>query len=119
MILSFEAMNLSGGQYKKIFGRTLGRACDLVYESHVEAEVKRFLAHTNLTISYGACPVEPQGINITNYYIDGAGDYLPPYVPGNERWKVNVWVTKNDEIVSGITGYGILRDMQKLIDSKW
>lgn len=43
---------------------------------------------------------------------------MPPYVPGNERWKLNVIFTSG-ELVSKMTLYAILRDTQKLIDSKW
>lgn len=50
---------------------------------------------------------------------DDLGNYLPPYLPGNERWKVTLWVSKNDKTIGGITYYAILRDNQKLFDSKF
>lgn len=116
-ILSFEAFNFAGGQYKKIFGRSVGPFCELLYEQHVEKEVRRWFAHTNISVPYGTCPLPPQFIYTNDWSPKDAGDYIPPYVPGNERWKVTLWLSKNEETISGFTIYGILRDNQKLIES--
>lgn len=118
-VISFEAFNLSGGQYKKIFGNTLGNACDVIYEKSLEDEVKTALTKTNSTLVYGTCPIPAQVIQVNDYTPVDAGDLIPAYMPGNERWKLSVWVSKDNEIISGATLYAILRDEQKLFDSKW
>lgn len=117
--MSFEAFNLSGGQYQKLFGKTLGPLCDIVYEKSLENELRSAFQHTNLTIPYGTCPFPAQTVEVKNYVPSDLGDYLPPYIPGNERWKVTIWISKDEEIISGMTVYSILRDMQKLFESKW
>lgn len=118
-MLSFEAFNLSGGQYKKIFGNIFGPFCDFVYSKNIEKEFKAALAKSNSTTAYGTCPIPPQTFEVIDYAPEGAGDVIPPYMPGNERWKVDLWGTKNGEVVSGFRVYAILRDEQKLFDSKW
>lgn len=119
VILSFEAFNLSGGQYKKLFGRTVGPTCDVLYEESLKKTVSYFFSKTNMTITHGVCPIEAQVIEINNWTPDDLGDYLPPYVPGNERWRLDVYLSKNGEVLGGNTYYAILRDAQKLIEGKW
>lgn len=108
-VLSFEGFNLSGGQYKKIFETEKTR----------EIEIKRFMTYTNATFTYGDKELAPQWVEIKDYDAANVGQFLPNYIPGNERWKVNIWLSENDEIVSGITYYVIIRDDAKLFDSKW
>lgn len=67
MILSFEAFNLSGGQYKKLFGRTLGGFCDVIYADHISKDVKNYWAHTNISMPYGTCPFIAQVIEILDW----------------------------------------------------
>lgn len=52
-------------------------------------------------------------------FLESLGEYIPPYIPGNERWKLTIWIKKDGERVSGMTYYAILRDNQKLIEGKW
>ena len=77
------------------------------------------LASSNSTTAYGTCPIPPQVVRVNDYAFMDEGDFLPPYMPGNERWRVDVWVSKDDVKVTGGRAYMILRDNQKLFDSKW
>jgi hypothetical protein len=82
MQVAFEAYNLSGGQYKKIFGRTVGFFCDTAYNPEYENVVRKLIASTNATIKYGDCPILPQTIQINDATTDNIGDILPEYIPG-------------------------------------
>jgi hypothetical protein len=118
--VSFESCNLSGGQYKKIFGHNIGGACDVAYEKHVEPEVRRYWKHyTNISFPYGTCPFTPEFFKVTEYHPKDFGDWLPPYLPGNERWRVTTWLHAGDKTLFGIRVYAIIRDNQKLFDSTW
>lgn len=75
-------MNFSGNQYKRIFTKELGPACDAFYDSLLEYEIKRGMTYTNITFEYGTCPVDPTAILISNFTPEGKTDYLPPYLPG-------------------------------------
>lgn len=118
-ILSFDAFNLSGGQYKKIFSNNWGPFCDFLYEKSVEKTVKSAFASTNTTMPYGTCPFQRQVIQFNDYAFVDEADFLPPYLPGNERWKLDLFVSKDDVKVTGFRLYAIVRDNQKLFDSKW
>jgi hypothetical protein len=41
------------------------------------------------------------------------------FFAGNERWKVIVRITKRGKVYAALACYAILRDNQKLFDSKW
>lgn len=117
VIMSFESFNMAGGQYKKIFGRTIGGWCSSVYEPHIEKDFRSYMEHTNLTIKYGDCPFPAEYINIKDWTPEGVGDYLPPYLPGNERWKIILWFTKKGVSLGGVTFFVIIRDDEKLFES--
>ena len=119
VILSYEAFNFAAGQYKKIAGKTLGPFCDVLYEKHLESEIKSYFSHSNFSIKYGDCPINPQILNVNDYAPEGLGEYLPDYVPGSERWKVTLWFTKDEKFLGGFSVDSILRDNQKLFDSKF
>lgn len=56
-------------------------------------------------------------VKVNDWTPEDIGDYLPPYVPGGERWRADVWLSRNGEVISGVRYYGIIRDNQKLFDS--
>jgi hypothetical protein len=56
---------------------------------------------------------------INDFAPNGVGDYLPVYVPGNERWRISVWYSKENVVLGGLTVYAIVRDEQKLFESKF
>lgn len=75
--------------------------------------------HTNVSVSYGDCPIPPQNINVLDYKINNLGDYLPPYIPGNERWMLELILSNRiGDIIGGGRFYAILRDDEKLFNSK-
>lgn len=80
--MSFEAFNLSGGQYKKLFGRTIGNVCDVLNDPAMKKEVKNFLPYTNITWTYGTCPFPAGTVDVLDWTPDSIGDYIPPYIPG-------------------------------------
>lgn len=51
--VSFELFNLSGGQYKKLFGRPIGGVCEVVYAPTAEKDVRNFFEHTNISVPFG------------------------------------------------------------------
>lgn len=82
-MLTFEAYNLSGGQYKKIFGNTLGSYCDFIYDKLVETEVRAGFAKSNISVAYGDCPIPAQTVEVFDYAPGKTGKLVPPYMPGN------------------------------------
>lgn len=82
MKFAFEAFNLSGGQYKKIFGCTTGTACEMFYRPNIESHARRFLKATNATWQYGDCPLSAQTLSVNDFATDDYGNFLPDYIPG-------------------------------------
>lgn len=119
IIVSFEAFNFVAGQYKKIFGRPLGGLCDRLYDEAFSEVTKNFWGHINSSVPFGTCPLPADYLFLKDWSPSDLGEYLPPYIPGEERWKVNVWYTKNEKVIGGFTTYAIIRDDQKLFDSKF
>lgn len=69
-MISFEAFNLSGGQYKKIFGRVLGNFCEVLWASATESTVKKFFASSNFTppsIHFGMCPLPSLVVQVNDW----------------------------------------------------
>ena len=97
----------------------MGHFCDIVYDISFENTARAALAASNSTTPYGTCPVPPQTVYVDEFAPGDAGDAIPPYMPGNERWKLDIWVLKDNEKLSGLRVYAILRDELKLFNSKW
>ena len=81
----------SGNQYKMIVAKDLGPACSAMWDPFTEHDVRLALKLSNFSYPYGTCPMQPGTYSIRNYTPDGKTDYLPPYIPGNERWKIRVY----------------------------
>jgi hypothetical protein len=59
----------------------------------------------------------PTGKNeIKNYYVTDYGNLLPPYIPGGEKWRIEVRYIKDGEVVGGYEVYGILRNQNSLMN---
>lgn len=62
------------------------------------------------------CPY-PTGPNeIRNFLIKDYGNFLPPYIPGGEKWRIDVRVLKDDEILGGYNLYATLRTQKSLMN---
>jgi hypothetical protein len=113
--VGFKAFNHNAGQYKLIFQRNLGPFCDAMYEEHLKQTYIELESTVNDSIPYKTCPVKPKGYRVTNYAPKNLGDYLPQYVPGGERWMLNFYYEKNQEILGGWNIYALLRNNQSLL----
>lgn len=118
-MFSFEAFDFAAGQYKKIFGRSLSPVCNFLYEELFSNVTKDFWDHTNFSVPFGTCPIPSQTIFVRDWTPNDLGDYLPTYIPGGDRWKLADWLSRNGTNIAGIAVYSILRDNQKLFDSKF
>ncbi|KAG5680644.1 hypothetical protein PVAND_010138 [Polypedilum vanderplanki] len=116
--LGFKAYNMNGGQYKLMFGRLLGSACDQLYEDSMRITLEEFFVTTNLTQwSWGMCPIEGTTGVVKNYAPTTIGDHIPAYVPGSEKWKVELYFAENESnILGGVIVYASLRTNLSLIN---
>jgi hypothetical protein len=117
VIVGFEAYNLQGGQYKLMFNRELGGFCEIIWQDSLKEEAENFLKQSNLTFKHGDCPIQPTVFTLNNYSPDNLGDYLPAYVPGNERWKLTVFTEENGKRTTELDFYTILSDEKSIMSS--
>ena len=111
------ALNFQGGQYKQMFEKELGKACEWVYGSPFE---QLFVdAHNcgDVKVPWNTCPY-PKGPNtVHNYAIDDSfTSYLPPYMPGGEKWKVQILFLHDDVLLGGFSIYSTLRSEKSLLE---
>lgn len=67
--MEFEAFNLSGGQYKKLFGRDIGGLCEVTWSKSSEKDAQYFLAHSKTTpnITFGMCPIPAAIVDVIDW----------------------------------------------------
>lgn len=110
-----EASNFQGGQYKKMGDRAFPRICESLYNDSIRSYWDDFQASQLHPVPWKTCPY-PTGRNeITNFLISDYADFLPPYVPGSEKWRVDVYYTKNGEIYGGFRLFLIFRNHNSLL----
>lgn len=109
-----EASNLQGGQYKVMLVKNFGPFCDLIWQETVRDEINRYRQHMNLTIEDNQCPFPPLITTLQDYTPKDFGEYLPEYIPGNERWKMKVMFMKNKKIAGSYDVYIILRSKESM-----
>lgn len=115
VLLTFAALNLQGGQYKKIFDKNIYTICSTLYNETFREIYEDFQTHQKYQVPWKTCPY-PTGPNeIFNYYLEDFGSMLPPYVPGGEKWKMDIRYFKGDELLGGFSAYLTLRSERSLL----
>jgi hypothetical protein len=116
--LTYEitALNLQGGEYRKIFHLEFDGLCKHAYNETYRSYFENFQAKQDHTVKWKTCPY-PAGPNRVNkFYIEDYGNLIPPYIPGNERWLIKNRFVKNGKPIGGSNAYGILRNEQSLLN---
>ena len=108
---------MQGGQYRKIFGTEGGEICTNAYNETFREYYDKFQAAQTIQVPWKTCPY-PDGPNeINNFYVEDYGGLLPAYVPGSEKWKVEVMFYENDTVkVGGYNIYMTLRNEKSLLN---
>ena len=112
--IKVEAFNFQGGQYKKMVEKQLNQFCTTLYIDAFKEAHSVFYEASSLQVPFYTCPF-PAGENeITNLMIDEKG-MLPPYIPGGEKWRIDVRFLKNAEVLGGYNVYGLIRSDESLL----
>lgn len=115
--ITVEAFNFQGGQYKKMADKLLNKFCESAYEERTKDGYSQFFEASTVKIPFGTCPY-PAGKNeLNNFMIDENG-VLPAYVPGGEKWKVDVRFLKGGKILGGYNAYVLVRSEQSLLKGR-
>ena len=112
--MKVEGFNFQGGQYKKLGEKMFDKFCKSVYDDYIKKTYEDFEAASSLKVPFGTCPL-PAGINeVTNLMIEENG-LLPPYVPGGEKWRVDVRFLREEVVLGGYNVYALIRNEQSLL----
>ena len=109
-----EAFNFQGGQYKKIGSRMMKEFCNSFYVVPYKNEYAKFSEASSVKVPFGTCPFPTMDNLITNWMISDNG-ILPPYLPGGEKWRINVRFSKKDKVLGGYNLYGLIRNQETLM----
>lgn len=112
--MTVEAYNLQGGQYKKIVDRKLEKFCQTLYVDTFKGQYARFYEASTVKIPFGTCPYPAGDNEMINMMITDEGQ-LPAYIPGSEKWRVDIRFLKKEEILGGYNVYGLIRSEQSLM----
>lgn len=118
-IASGAAFNLQGGQYKKMGDNFVTNLCEGMYNESTRSYFESFQASQSNPVPWNTCPY-PSGPNtINNMLIDDYARFLPPYIPGSERWKLQTRLgLTREKILGGYNFYIIIRNQNSLLDGK-
>lgn len=111
-----EAYNFQGGQYKKLFDKKLEQFCTTIYMEAYKSYYDKFNSFSSVQVPFGTCPYPIVNNTLTNLLISNEG-LLPPYLPGGEKWRMNVRYIKAEEVLGGYNLYVLVRSEQSVLTS--
>lgn len=111
-----QALNFQGNQYKRIFEKDFGTFCTTLYGSETwHKNFDEFHKHSKLEVPWETCPY-PTGKNeLKDYVLEDETNLLPEYVPGNEKWQIDIGFAKAGDILGGVRLFVILRNQKSLM----
>ena len=110
----FEAYNFQGGQYKKMGEKKLEQLCKSLYVDAYRSIYEKFNDASSNKVPFGTCPYPIVNNTVKNFLVSKS-ELFPPYVPGGEKWRINVRFLKQNEILGGYNVYALLRNEQSLL----
>lgn len=115
LTVTVAASNFQGNQYKHMFGKELGKFCDVLYQPSLENIFNGIHEHGKVKVAWKTCPY-PKGPNEAyNYLLQDAGNILPPYLPGGEKWKLELRYFNGSDVLGGYNMFALLRNEQSLL----
>jgi hypothetical protein len=109
-------MNMQGGQYRRLFERTADDICTKGYNETFRPYFDDFQAVSTPKVTWKTCPYPKGDYDLKNYMIEDHGNLLPPYLPGNERWQIQLRYFKGDKPYGGANVYATLRSEKSLLE---
>lgn len=117
--IHIAALNFQGNQYKKIFEKELENFCESLYKTgngSLQENFEDFHKHAQNTVPWNTCPY-PKGPNeLTNLLLEDKTNLMPQYVPGGEKWQVQVRYFTDDILMGGLNLFALLRSEQSLMN---
>lgn len=111
--------NFQAGQFKKYGEKSLTGICKELYNETYQEYFENFQKHQLHPVAWETCPY-PKGPNaVKNYVLDDFGKFLPPMLPGSDKWKFEArWLNAAEEIIGGYNAYVIVRNQESILRGK-
>lgn len=97
--------------------KTLGELCINLYNETYREQFEDFQTYQEHPVPWLSCPWPTGDNEIHNYMVKDYGSLLPPYIPGGEKWRIELRISKDNVTLGGYNGYGMLRSEQSLLNS--
>jgi hypothetical protein len=115
MTTKMAALNFQGNQYKKIAEKNFGPFCDVLYQEGVKSNFESFVSRTTTKIPWKTCPFPAGSDEVNNWMMSDLSDMLPPYIPGGEKWKLEVRFLEGEIELGGYNLYALVRNDESLL----
>lgn len=119
MVVSATGLNFVAGQYKKIFDKMIEQPLTTMYSyTKLQPYFDGFQRSQKVQYPWLTNPY-PFGDNeITSLAVEDYDSMVPPYIPGGEKWKFEVRVFFNNELLGGGDLYVTVRNQRSLLEGK-
>ncbi|CAO1349063.1 unnamed protein product [Diamesa tonsa] len=116
IIMLVEGFNFQGGQYKKMGEKLIDQGlCKALYVDAFKSEYMKFHDASSVQVPYGTCPFPAMNNTLTNLMFSDNG-LTPPYIPGGEKWRIDLKYFIDKEVVGGYHIYGLVRNQNSLLN---
>jgi hypothetical protein len=117
MSVHVMAKNYQGNEYRRIFEKELDHLCDLYNEEEKFKEPFEYgHDHLKVKVLWKTCPY-PKGPNeMFNLEVSELNRFLPEYLPGNEKWKIEARFSLHGKVLGGYNLYATLRSERSLLN---
>ena len=96
--------------------KSFANFCEALYMDASKSFFEDYQAHTINPVAWKTCPY-PAGQNeVKNFYADDRVIVLPPYIPGSEKWKIELRFMREAEVLGGYNIFVSLRTEHTLLD---
>ena len=112
--LTVVFMNFRGGQYKLFAEKFIPKYCETLYIEEFKEYYESFQSSLTYPQPWKACPYLP-GKNEVNNFVAYDKGVFPPYIPGGEKWRIDVRFKKGDEVLGGYNVYILVRNDESLL----
>ena len=111
LVVHGAGFNLQGGQYKQMIEKSFEHMCDALYIEVHKSFFERYQEHTTNPVPWKTCPYPAGSNEVNNFLVEDTGNILPPYIPGNEKWKIEARFLREGKTLGGYNIYAILRNL--------
>lgn len=94
--------------------KDVGGFCDFLYDDSFYETFQDFQMNVDNKFKWKTCPWPKGKYTLTNFSYKNT-DFLPAYLPGNEKWKFDLEYWKDGKHEGGFVLYVILRNEQSLL----